>query len=68
MYICTDDGYIAGVGKTLRIAFDTYVDNGGDEPIEDCVFWDASPIEVEVRIEKKEVPVKVVKPNVKASV
>ncbi len=55
MFICIDTIQCAGVGTTLDTAYQNYDQNHGNDPIEDCTFYEkAEPIEVEVHIVPKQ--------------
>lgn len=57
-YICVDEYDQVGRGSTLKEAYAKYKDHGGDDEINDCTFYQATEITVEVQILPVSVPVK----------
>lgn len=60
-YFCIDDNGDAGVGKTVAIAYQNYLDDGGVQNACDVTFYEGEEIQVELTKVTKIVPVKVTK-------
>ena len=59
IYFCTDPDNSHGAGNTLEAAYKNYREEQGDNyQIEELHFWEATLIEVEMKIMPKEIPVK----------
>lgn len=55
VFICLDpDRQLVGQGTTLKAAFEEYEANGGEEKANECEFYEATPVEIEVQLVIKE--------------
>lgn len=51
MFICIYEEY-AGVGQTLKDAFNSLQNNYSEAEVDDCVFFEGTDIAVEIKIVK----------------
>jgi hypothetical protein len=67
MFICqgTNQDTFIGKGTTLKDSFEDYQSEGGDDDATDCIFFEGEEVEVEIKIEKKEVVKSICKTPVK---
>lgn len=56
-FICTDFDKCYGIGNTLEEAFAEYREYHDNETIENLTFFEAVPVEIEVKIIAKPIPV-----------
>lgn len=58
-YICTGNfnNNGCGSGETLREAYEDYCENVDDEKVEALLFFECKEVEVEYKLEAKQIPV-----------
>lgn len=57
VFICMDEDDVAVTGNSLEAAYQTYKDSSDNHPIEDLSFFVAVPLEIEMKLVTKHVPV-----------
>lgn len=63
VYLCSNDENSFSEGTTLEEAHQNFCDEIDDIGVSDCVFYEAERLEVEVKIIRKEIPIKLPSPK-----
>jgi len=59
MFICMDNSQCSGKGQTPDEAYKDYENYHGNDTLDDCIFFEAEEIKVEIKIQRVETVVKV---------